>query len=202
MFYQQKARNLKIFTAKTGTKGKRFLFRTALAVFLPIVLTACQTHNLGNDWPKELPPSKVFVQAYLESRGLESATDSELSYHLTWVKRFYQGSRLYPRGWLYASGRFKDSINDPISRKKAKGQIYDLGIRIANEWAQDNDVRKINNSCIATWADAMRTAAERSKQLEFLDQVEADVERLISGEIQTRDIEYSRYFEEETYDDF
>jgi len=77
-----------------------------------------------------------------------------------------------------------------------------LGIDIANEWAQDNVVRKINSSNVATWGSALRTSAETNDQSSFISDVERDVQLLLSGKLEPSEINYERYYPAEDYDDF
>ena len=165
-------------------------------------MSGCNSYRIDQAWPIELPPQKVFIKGFLDKRSLESASDSQLSYHLGWIKKFYQGTALYPNGWLSASDQFIESVKDEEDRRTVESRMYKLGILIANEWAQDNDIRLINNANIATWGSALRTAAEKEDQLLFLEKVELDVELLLTERLRARQIKYERYFPEESFDDF
>jgi len=175
-----------------------------LLILLPVVLSlsACQTYDLKQQWPPEMPERQLFVSGYLMKRNLSSVSDEQIEYHLGWVKKFYQGTTLYPNGWLRASSRDINSIQNTDLRKQVSDRMVDLGVDIANEWAQENGVRKINSTNIATWGSAMRTAATRNEQLEFLKKVEKDVQSLVSGELLSKSIDYDRYFTDESFDDF
>jgi len=181
--------------------ANRFLRFSLLALAISL-LSACQTYRYTDPWPAELPARKVFIDGYLKKRNKETATEAELAYHLSWIKKFYQGTTLYPNGWLTASERYIASIEDSDDKKKVRQRLHILGKDIANEWAQDNEIRLINSTAIATWASAMRTAAETGQQLSFLDKVEKDVQSLINKTINVRDIKYENYFAEESFDDF
>ncbi len=176
--------------------------RSIILMLLLLVLTACQSYQFEDAWPSDLPERQLFINAYLEKRGFETATDKELAYHLGWIKKFYQGTTLYPVGWLSASQRYIDSITSAKEKRATAERLELLGVKISNEWAQDNSTRLINNSNIATWASAMRTAADRSEQQRFLEKVEDDVMALLDNQIKAKDIKYERYFSEESYDDF
>ena len=177
-------------------------FRVLIVLKLLILLSACQTYKLDDEWPNDIPPRKIFVKGFLEKRDLTQADDAQLSYHLGWIKKFYQGTTLYPNGWLSASEQFIATINSKNEKKSVAKRLQNLGIAIGNEWAQDNSIRLINNTNMITWASAMRTAAERNKHSVFLDKVEKDVQALLNEELTSRDIKYERYFEEESFDDF
>lgn len=176
--------------------------RLLVSSILLLALTACQSYKLEQEWPPQIPDRELFIAGYLEKRNLDSATESEIAYHLGWVKKFYQGTTLYPNGWLRASSRYIESINDPKIRSDVSERMMYLGVQIANEWAQENGVRKINSTNIASWGSAMKTAAIRGEQLDFLDKVEKDVQSLINSKILSNDIGYDRYFVEESFDDF
>ena len=172
-----------------------------LALF-SLILSGCNTYRIDQTWPSELPPQKVFIKGFLDKRNLESATDAQLGYHLGWIKKFYQGTALYPNGWLSASDQFIESVKIREERRVVETRMYKLGILIANEWAQDNDIRLINNANIATWGSALRTAAENEDQMQFLEKVELDVKLLLTEQLKARQIKYERYFPEESFDDF
>ena len=191
-------KNPSLLIVSPPTTTLRFVFLGALMMFL----SACQTYKLDDGWPDELPNQKLFIDGYLKKRGLGTATDQQLSSHLGWIKKFYQGTTLYPNGWLNVSSRFVATIDNNDDQKIISRRLEKLGVVIANEWAQDNDIRLINSSNMVTWASAMRTAAENGTQTEFVNKVEQDVLSLLEGKINARDINYERYFEEEVYDDF
>lgn len=176
----------------------RFLIVITIALFT----AACATSSSDQDWPSDLPKRKIFVDAYLENRGLNDAHAAALENHLIWIVRFYQGTVLYPNGWNRVSARFLASI-DGIEAKQAMAErLTALGIRIANEWAQSNEVRLINSTNVATWGSALRTAAERDDQANFVTAVERDVQLLKDGSLKSSEIDYQRYYPEEDYDNF
>ncbi len=174
-----------------------------LCLFATLILGACQTIDHRKTWPPELPDQALFIQGFLEKRQVASASDAQLNYHLGWIKKFYLGTRLYPHGWLSASNQYLSSMTQSEPEQEAlRLRLSALGVAIANEWAQDNDVRLITNTNIATWASAMRTAAQRHEHEMFITKVEQDVQHLLEKTITAKDIQYERYFEEEVFDDF
>ena len=82
-----------------------------------------------------------------------------------------------------------------------KKRIHFLGIKIANEWAQSNRIRLIDNSAILAWGNGLRSAAERMEQEQYISKVEKDVDLLLNEAITTKDISFERYFPLETGDD-
>lgn len=167
-----------------------------------LLLTACQTYRFDTTWPSELPPKEIFVAGFLEKRQIKKVRDVRINSHLEWIKKFYLGTLLHPNGWLNASDRFLDTVDSLTQRRLLRGRLYDLGISISNEWAQNNNVRLINSANMIIWGSAMQTAAEQNKHEEFLSDVENDVIDLISGKLKANEIRYERYFHDELFDDF
>jgi hypothetical protein len=171
-------------------------------VSLLLLISGCNTLSPGRQWPDSLPERKIFVDKFLSNRNIEFGSASKIETHLTWIIRFYQGTVLYPSGWNSISERFLASINNTTEKKKMTSRLRSLGILIANEWAQDNKVRRINNSNVAVWGSALRTSAERNDQSDYVDRVEHDVKALINGSLLSDSISYARYYPEEDFDDF
>jgi hypothetical protein len=178
------------------------LFLNSSILILLLILAGCSTTATNKDWPVELPARKIFVDEFLDKRQLEVADPKVIDAHLTWVVRFYQGTILYPNGWNRISERFIASIDQPKDKKVMAKRIRTLGILIANEWAQDNDVRRINNTHVSTWGSALRTSAERADQSDYVSKVEYDVNALIDGSLEATEIDYQRYYPSEDYDNF
>lgn len=178
------------------------IYKRLILIVLALFLSACQTLDTSKDWPNDVPDRKLFVDDYLQKRGLKKADPQKLNAHLGWIVRFFQGTVIYPNGWNRASEMLLASIEDPDTEQLANQKINDLGIRIAMEWAQDNGIRKINSTNIATWGSALRRSAEVNDQIEFLNKIDNDVEGLISGKLNFNDITYERYYQDEDFDSF
>ena len=172
-----------------------------LILWTVLVLSACQTSNLLMDWPADVPDRQIFIDGYYTKRGISSASNTELNRHLGWIVKFYQGTLIYPTGWNNVSERFLASVNDDAARAMLKKRIHFLGIKIANEWAQSNRIRLIDNSAILAWGNGLRSAAERMEQEQYISKVEKDVDLLLNEAITTKDISFERYFPLETGDD-
>ncbi len=201
MFCSQNVRH-SYLTFMSLSKNQTTIVKVLITLVFAGALGACQTYRFEDPWPGELPDRKLFIDGYLEKRDLKTATNAQLEYHLGWIKKFYRGTALYPHGWLSASEQYLATISSTSLRQEIDARLVKLGVIIGNEWAQDNNVRLINSANMASWAGAMRTAAERNQHSVFLDSVEKDVMSLLSGELAARDINYERYFNDETYDDF
>lgn len=176
--------------------------KRASIIALLLLIAGCNTPSSNQQWPADLPEKRIFVDEYLSNRHLETDDPKLIDTHLTWVIRFYQGTVLYPNGWNRVSERFLSSIDDKHDREKMVSRVRSLGILIANEWAQDNDVRKINSANVAVWGSALRTSAQRNDQEDYIFKVEQDVKSLISGSLKASEINYERYYPPEDYDNF
>ena len=176
--------------------------RTSSLIFLLSILAGCTTVATDHKWPSDVPARKIFVDAFFDKRDLDSADSKILESHLVWIVRFYKGTVLYPTGWNRVSDRFLASINEPAEKERMTKRLRSLGISIANEWAQDNNIRKINSANVSVWGSALRTSAEQGDQKNYISKVEKDVEDLIKGDLTSNQINYERYYPSEDYDDF
>ena len=185
----------------TKIPSLKLCFRWGLTFLTFLLVSACQTTDLSQDWPKELPPKQTFEQAYLEKRNFESASPEVLQAHLQWIIKFYKGTAIYPNGWLRVTDRFLASLDDPGAAESLRKRMKSLGIEIANEWARDNDVRLINSRNMLTWGNALKTAATRQEHEQFISKIEIDVQSLLSKQLIARDISYQRYYPSNDFDD-
>lgn len=95
-----------------------------------------------------------------------------------------------------------ESLPKEDERQEAAARLANLGERISVEWAQDNHVRNIDSSNVAIWGNALKTSAEKMEQLEFISQVEQDVEDLIARRLDPSEIQRERYYPPDDYDNF
>lgn len=173
----------------------------ALLSLILLLLSGCQTIDSTNNWPANIPDRQLFVDDYNESIDAGEKV-IKLEPHLTWIKRFYQGTVLYPQGWIKVSDLVLASLNSKKDVDNVAPRLAQLGFDISSEWAKANSIRKINSANIIVWANGLRTAANEGNQLDFLGKVEQDVAALIQGELDASDIIRSRYFPPEDFDDF
>lgn len=176
--------------------------KTLFTFAILILTSACQTLDTKKNWPDDIPKRSIYVKDYLTKKNLSSVDPRVLDDHLIWVIRFYHGTLIYPNGWNRISEMFLDSVDDPRTQKKLTRKIKVLGIKIVNEWAQDNGVRNINSANIAVWASALKTSADRDDQISFIDKVDSDVNQLIARTLSPNEISYERYYSEQDFDDF
>jgi hypothetical protein len=167
-----------------------------------LMLVGCSTLATKENWPADVPDRRIFVNAFLDNREIRAAEPEVIEAHLAWIVRFYHGTILYPNGWNRVSAQFIASIDKKKDKKKMAKRVRALGIMIANEWSQDNVVRRINSSHVATWGSALRTSAERADQSAYITKVENDVKALIDGSLEINEINYERYYPSEDYDNF
>ncbi len=164
-------------------------------------LIACATVDSSRSWPENIPSRAFFVDIYHQTTD-PNPSMAMLERHLTWIKRFYQGSMLYPLGWNRMTELLVASMPGQQDKQEAAERLYNLGKRISVEWAQDNHVRNIDSSNVATWGNALKTSAERMEQIEFIGRVEQDVEDLIARRLDPSEITRERYYPPDDYDNF
>ncbi len=180
------------------TFSSKFLYLLSCTLLL---LSGCQTIDSTNNWPSNLPDRQLFVESY-ETSIKDGDKVIALEPHLTWIKRFYQGTTLYPFGWNKMTSLLLDSLASQTDKNIVEPRLYQLGLDISNEWAKDNAIRKITSSNIIVWGSALRIAAKEGKQLQFLDQIEQDVASLLEETLSSKDIRSDRYNAPEDFDDF
>ncbi|MFT4629891.1 MAG: hypothetical protein ACI9WC_001254 [Arenicella sp.] len=164
-------------------------------------ITGCATTSSLNNWPTNVPDRSIFVDTFTQQK-LSGTNSSTLEPHLVWIKRFYLGSVLYPLGWNRMTQILINSVEDEVNKTQLKSRMYQLGLNICIEWAQDNRFRNIDSAVIAVWGNALRTAAEQNEQLAFVDKIEADVDALLVKQLAAKDVVRERYYPVEDFDDF
>ena len=70
--------------------------------------------------------------------------------YLEWILGFYQGTLIYPTGWLDVEEVLLEST-EPESRAQLDERLEQLGITIGAEWAKENEARLIDNRMLALW---------------------------------------------------
>lgn len=179
------------------------LFKTLSLATILLALAACQTRISDASWPNDIPPKAYFVEVGRALIEPDSSTfERQLNTYLVWIKRFYQGSIIYPLGWNEMTDTLVSSLDESADHGDVRQRMYELGRKISAEWAQDDRKRKINSANVAAWGSALRTAVEFKQQVRFIEQVERDVEDLLSGKIDSSDINRARYYPPEDYNNF
>ena len=163
---------------------------------------ACSTLRDGpaQAWPADLPPVTYFEGVYAKDRqlhGLQSLDD-----YLSWVRSFYQGAPLYPRGWNDVSEDLLAAAGDPAQRAQRERKLYLLGRDIAAEWSKANSVRVVNAGHLSVWSVAAGRAVKEDSVDETLEAITADLQRLLAGELPPDAITANRYHEPDPDDWF
>lgn len=172
-----------------------------LILMIITAVSGCSTISAMKKWPEEMPAKSIFVEAYNEQKAAGSNNNS-LQNHLLWVKRYYLGSVIYPLGWNRMTEMLTDTLENINEKEEIRRRMYTLGVTICLEWAKNNDVRKIDSAAIATWGNALQTATELREQSVFISKVENDVQALLDGDLDRKQIERERYYPPEDYDNF
>jgi hypothetical protein len=155
-----------------------------------LVLTSCATIEPREPWPDGAAPRENFVRHFRGDRqNQQLQTEAE---YLSWVRRFYLGNGFAP-GWLAITEQVKKARGGD-HREQVARQLYELGERIASEWARDNSLRLINTRSTAIWGQAAQEAARHRDLENFLPLMARDVDALLAGRIRCSDISFARYY--------
>tara|TARA_A100000164_G_C21681561_1_gene664570 strand:- start:83 stop:634 length:552 start_codon:yes stop_codon:yes gene_type:complete len=170
---------------------------------LPLVVTlaSCITPSI-RDWPDDVPPSNLFISAY-QADAANQVLQSEQAY-LEWILGFYQGTVIYPTGWLDVERQLRN-ITEPEQRAVLSSRLRNLGILIGSEWAKENEARLIDNRMLALWGTTLQLMQTTDARLGAIELVSQDIEALFAGNLQKTDILEARYAERlgfEVFGDF
>lgn len=185
---------------RVDTDRARSLARTA-PFLLALLLNACFSLQV-EDWPDNIPPSRLFVRAWQEDPVNQLV--QPMDEYLYWVKSFYVGTVVYPRGWLDIKSELLALTNNDQQSSLAR-EIDALGIIIGAEWAKLNEGRLIDNRMLALWGSVLQLSLAENRELQAVDFIASDVARLLAGEIQKEDVVELRYANAlgyELFDDF
>lgn len=166
-----------------------------------LLLASCITPSIRN-WPEEVPRQSLFVRAYradIENQALQT----EQTY-LEWILGFYQGTLIYPTGWLDVEGVLLEST-EPESREQLADRLEQLGITIGAEWAKENEARLIDNRMLALWGSTLQLMQGTEERIAAIELVADDIDQLFAGSLRKRDIVEARYGERlgfEVFGDF
>lgn len=154
-----------------------------------ILLASCIT-SANSGWIDTIPPQRQFVQAYqadLENQQLQSQHE-----YLEWILGFYQGTLLYPTGWLDIESALLDGAH-PDALDSLDSRLEQLGFAIGSEWAKENAVRLIDNRMLSLWGSALQLSQGASEQQRAIELIGSDIDNLLSGTLAKEDIVESRY---------
>jgi len=166
-----------------------------------LVLTSC-IGGRAADWPQELPPRQIFIEAF-HSDVSNQSLQTQAAY-LSWIRSFYTGTLIYPTGWLDIQRQLL-ARSSPEQRQDLQDKLAELGVAIGSEWAKENRNRLIDNRMLALWGSILQLAEAEGKQAESVELIAADVDRLYQGDLGKQAIVESRYtdrLELESFDGF
>jgi len=169
------------------------MLRKPLLLMLIVLLAACATRRPALVWPDGIP-SQSFFRAEWRNPGLHQELQSRDEY-LLWVTRFYEGYATAP-GWLDMTEQVLIRLPQ-AEHEWVTARLYELGGRIGREWAKPNAVRHLNTRSAAVWRDALLEALARDELEAYLDRLAADVDALLSGELDNDLIRFERYYIDE-----
>ncbi|MDA0687011.1 MAG: hypothetical protein O2948_00080 [Proteobacteria bacterium] len=190
-------KNWALQTGKTGREDEatrvhsdrtRSLIRST-PLLLALLLNACFSLQV-EDWPDNIPPSRLFVRAWQEDPANQLV--QPMDEYLYWVKSFYVGTVVYPRGWLDIKSELLTLTNNDEQSSLAR-EIDSLGITIGAEWAKLNEGRLIDNRMLALWGSVLQLSLAENKERQAIDFIASDVARLLAGEIQKEGVVELRY---------
>ncbi|MEL7043804.1 MAG: hypothetical protein AAGL66_02125 [Pseudomonadota bacterium] len=167
-----------------------------------MLLSGCASMNrdFSRDWPQELPPSNYFVISY-EQDALNQEYQA-LHEYMYWVRKFYEGTALYPRGWSDITTEILDATEDPKAKPEMTERLAILGRDIAAEWSKDGGISLVKNHNLATWGIAASRAVDEGNVEETLDRISDDLGKLLSRELTADAITVDRYHAPDPEDPF
>ena len=172
-------------------QGGLNFFRILKILPLVVALASCITPSI-RDWPDDVPPSNLFISAY-RADAANQVLQSEQAY-LEWILGFYQGTVIYPTGWLDVERQLRN-ITEPEQRAVLSSRLRNLGILIGSEWAKENEARLIDNRMLALWGTTLQLMQTTDARLGAIELVSQDIEALFAGNLQKTDIVEARYAE-------
>lgn len=115
--------------------------------------------------------------------------------YMDWVVRFYNGAGNVP-GWSQMTQQVLQRL--PVEQQNAIApRLALLGRRIGAEWAKDNSVRLVDTGAVAAWRDALLEALAQNDLDPYLARLTADLDALLSHQLQADAIRFERYYKDE-----
>jgi len=186
----------------SSTLFRRSVARRTLLLVAFGVLGGCASLRDGtaDPWHAGLPPIGFFEQAY--ARDGELQDEQSLQEYLYWVRKFYAGTTLYPRGWNDISRDLLAAADDDTNTAQRERKLYLLGRDIAAEWSKANSVRDVDDGHLAVWSIAAGRAVNEDNVDKTLDAIMADLQQLLAGALSPDAITANRYHEPDPEDWF
>lgn len=176
--------------------------RRLLIALLCLFVSACAglREETAETWPSELPPLEFFANAYA-SDAVNRAEQSREEY-LKWVRSFYEGTALYPRGWNDVSADILEQTGNPELIPGRAEQLFRLGRDIAAEWSKDSSLSIVQSRHLAVWGVAAGRAVDESNVEETLEMISQDLDLLLSKKLAPDAITAGRYHAQDPDDWF
>ena len=167
-----------------------------LLLVILFCLSGCAGQTLKDSaWSADLPAQDHFLIAY--QQDTVNSSRQNLDDYLTWVMRFYQGNDICPNGWNHITADIVQRVKDPEQAYILQDKMAGLGLRIAGEWAKDNQARSINSRHVSIWGNALIKSIAQGETLQLIDRVSADVDDLLGKRISADVITEDRFYAEE-----
>ena len=153
-------------------------------------LLSCITGFDSSSWPEQIPAPEYFFAAYEvdQENGVRQARYE----YMNWVVNFYEGSLLYPTGWLEIEDRVVAGFADE-DKVAARLEIQQLGALIAAEWAKHNDIRLIDTRILALWGSVLQLAADPAQRSASIKLIGLDAKKLLTGSLDKSVVTEVRY---------
>lgn len=197
------SQNLLRFSSSTGTQGQRraSILRVIGLALMSTLLSACATFvdDAAEDWPPQLPPVSFFAAVYAQDAA--NAGAQTVDEYLYWVRNFYEGNLLYPRGWNSITEDILAETQGASKLELRREELFRLGQKIAAEWAKDTSVNLVENAHLAVWGIAAGRAVDEDNVDETLAMISEDVDLLITQDLGPDAITAGRYHPQDE-DDF
>lgn len=142
------------------------------------------------EWPQGIPPRGYYERLY-RSDPANQSLQTELEY-LTWVRRFYLGSDIYPFGYQDIT----EAVLGDTSAKRysvLERKLRLVGKTISGEWAKHKSVKRVTTRMLSVWAQAIQNSVATGRSEAMVDLVAADVRRLLSGDLSPEAVISGRY---------
>ena len=167
-----------------------------------ILLSACAglREESVAGWPADIPPASYFLEAYAsDTRNHDYQTRDE---YLYWVRSFYEGTTLYPRGWNDVTEAILAETAEPKLAAERQAQLATLGRDIATEWSKDSSISLVKSSHLAVWGVATERAVGEDNVEETLELITEDLQQLLARELDPDAVTAGRYHPEDPNDWF
>ncbi|MFK7828477.1 MAG: hypothetical protein AB8B57_01740 [Congregibacter sp.] len=164
-----------------------------VALTLAVLLSACAGlhKNQSKSWPANLPPESYFASAYESDQANQKV--QTVHEYLNWVRSFYQGTVLYPRGWNDISLDILTNRHSSQAPQQLEQRLFLLGRDIATEWSKDSSLSLVKSQHLAAWGVATSRAVAEQNVDETLDKITSDLQKLLLRQLRSDAITPERY---------